>query len=151
MNRAKKSLLWAVGLTVIAIIFWVLLSLRLSELFPDDVTTGRYVLVGRDALLAVFFTIVAAILWNKVRGGVEDSRIAERVISETKKTSSWLSWAVIECSILAIMLWVFFGLEVTNSPRHGEDVWFGAVAAVFFSVVAIGLYIKWSKKKRKPE
>jgi O-antigen/teichoic acid export membrane protein len=152
MNRTKISLLWAVGLTIIALIFWVTVVLDLAESPYDGVT------IGYASIIALSCTVAAArfyIQWNRVRHGAQDSRIDERIIAESKKANSWLSWAVIECSIFAIMSLVFFGREVTKSPRNGEDVWFGAVAAVFFTVAAIGssigLYIYWKRKKRKPE
>ncbi len=55
------------------------------------------------------------------------------------------------CIIISVILWVYCGFELALSPHDSEDIWLDVAISVVWTVAAIGLYIYWKRKKRKPE
>jgi hypothetical protein len=99
-----------------------------------------------------FPTVLAAVfwvLWNKVRRGAENSRIAERIISRSNNPNGLLLGMVSCFGFVAIASWVDLGLDLAASPQG--EVGADATAAVFFTVAAIGLSVYWKRNKRKSE
>jgi Na+/proline symporter len=148
MNRANKFLFWAVGFIFLALLGWVYFVSYLKQSSYDNLTLGISIFGG------VFPTVLAVaylILWNKVRHGAENSRLAERIISRSNRADLWLPAVVKGCSIIAIISWVYLCLGLAKSSHDSEDIWLDAAVSVFWTVVAIGFYIYWKRKKHKQE
>ena len=69
---------------------------------------------------------------------------------KSNKSNGWLL-AAVSLSLASIIAWVDFGLYVSRLPGDGVGIGLNAVAAVAFTVAAVGFYIQWNKMRRKAE
>jgi hypothetical protein len=148
-NRAKNLLLFvAVSFAILAIMSLVQFVSYLRQSSHDSATLGMGIF---SVAFPTIFAAVAAVLWNKVMRGAENSQIAERIISRSNRADLWLPAVVKGCSIIAIISWVYLCLGLAKSSHDSEDIWLDAAVSVFWTVVAIGFYIYWKRKKHKQE